>query len=234
VASGGNQALDAAKAASVTIPIVATLGSDPVETGLVSSLNRPEGNLTGVSVFPVQLVAKQLQLARELAPKAQTIAFLENPTNSAAKIGRDEIEAAGKSIGQKIVILDVATEADVGAAFTTLTQNRSGAAIVEADPFFNGIIETLVALAGRSEVPVVFPRREFVLAGGLISYGSSLTEAYRQLGIYAGRVLKGDKPADLPILLPSKYELVLNLKTAKALGFELPTSILLRADEVIE
>ena len=161
------------------IPIVATLGSDPVETGLVSSLNRPEGNLTGVSVFAVQLVAKQLQLARALAPKAQTIAFFENPTNPTAKIGRDEIEAAGKSIGQKIVIIDVATETDVSAAFKTLAQNRSGAAIVESDPFFNGIAEPLVALAGRSGVPVVFPRREFVLAGGLISYGSSLTEAYR-------------------------------------------------------
>ena len=139
-----------------------------------------------------------------------------------------------RAIGQKIVILDVATEADIGAAFTTLTQIRSGAVIVESDPFFNSITESLVALAGRSEVPVVFPRREFVLAGGLISYGSSLTEAYRQLGIYAGRILKGDKPADLPILLPSKFELVVNLKTAKALGFDLPTSILLRADEVIE
>ncbi len=234
VASGGDQAIDAAKAATVTVPIVATIGNDPVEAGLVRSLNRPEGNLTGISVFAVQLVPKQLQLARELAPNAQTIAFLENPTNPNAKIGRGEIEAAGKIIGQEIVILDVATEADSDAAFATLTQHRSGAVIVQSDPFFNGITERLVALAGRSTVPVIFPRREFALAGGLISYGSSLTEAYRQVGIYTGRVLKGDKPADLPILLPSKYELVVNLKTAKTLGFELPTSILLRADEVIE
>jgi putative tryptophan/tyrosine transport system substrate-binding protein len=234
VASGGGQAIAAAIAATSTIPIVATLGSDPVETGLVKSLNRPEGNLTGISVFAVQLVAKRLELAREIAPDAPSIAFLVNPRNPNSRIDRDEIEAAAKTVDQRIVILEAESVPDCGAAFASLAQYRSGVLLIESDPFFNGITQHLVVLAARYAVPVVFPRREFADAGGLMSYGSSLTEAYRQIGIYTGRILKGDKPADLPILLPTKFELVVNLQTAKALGIQMPTSILLLADEVIE
>jgi putative ABC transport system substrate-binding protein len=234
VASAGDQAIDAARAATQAIPIVAALGSDPVESGLVHSLSRPEGNLTGVSVFAVQLVPKQLQLARELAPDAQTIAFLENPNNPTGKIGRAEFEEAGRGLGQHVVIVDLVTEGSSEAAFASLVQNRTRAVIVQSDPFFNGLADRLVELAARFSLPAIFPRREFVVAGGLMSYGSSLTEAYRQIGIYTGRVLKGDKPSDLPIVLPSKYELIVNLKTARASGVDVPTSILLRADEVIE
>jgi putative ABC transport system substrate-binding protein len=234
VASGGNQAIDAARTATQEIPIVSTFGSDPVESGLVQSLSRPEGNLTGVSVFAVQLVPKQLQLARELAPNAQTIAFLENPNNPTAEIGRAEFEEAGRSLGQHVAIVDLVTEAGSEAAFASLIQNRTRAVIVQSDPFFNGLAARLVELAARFSLSAIFPRREFVVAGGLMSYGSSLTEVYRQIGIYTGRVLKGGKPSDLPILLPSKYELIVNLKTARASGVDVPTSILLRADEVIE
>jgi putative tryptophan/tyrosine transport system substrate-binding protein len=234
VASGGDQAMRAAQAATSTIPIVATIGNDPVETGLVRSLNRPEGNLTGVSVFAVALVAKRLELARELAPNAPAIAFLADPNNPNSKLDTREIEDAAQTLDQKVVILSAGTEDECDAAFAGLAQHRAGALIVESDPFFNGIVVRLVILAARHAIPVVFPRREFADAGGLLSYGTSLTEAYRQIGIYTGRVLKGTKPAELPILLPSRYELVLNLKTAKALGITTPTSILLRADEVIE
>jgi putative ABC transport system substrate-binding protein len=234
VASGGDQAVRAAQAATQTIPIVATIGSDPVETGFVRSLNRPEGNITGVSVFAVQLVAKRLELAREFAPNAVTIGFLANPNNSNYKIDIREIDEAAKTLGQKVLILDAGTENECDAAFAELTQHQIGALIVQSDPFFNEIKVHLVVSAARRSIPVVFPRREFTVAGGLLSYGTSLTEAYRQVGIYTGRILKGAKPTELPILLPSRYELVLNLKTAKALGIAVPTSVLVRADEVIE
>jgi putative ABC transport system substrate-binding protein len=234
VASGGDQAVRAAQAATQTIPIVATIGSDPVETGLVRSLNRPEGNITGVSVFAVQLVAKRLELAREFAPEGVAIAFLTNPNNSNYKIDIREIDEAAKPLGQKIIILHAGTEDECDAAFAELAQQPIGALIVQDDPFFNEITVHLVVSAARRSIPVVFSRREFAVAGGLLSYGTSLTEAYRQVGIYTGRILKGTKPSELPILLPSRYELVLNLKTAKALGITVPTSVLVRADEVIE
>jgi ABC-type uncharacterized transport system substrate-binding protein len=220
--------------AAATILIVATIGNDPVATGLVHSLNRPNGNITGVSVFAVQLVAKRLELAHEFVPKAATIGFLANPTNPNAKTDTLEIEDAAKTLGQRVVTFHAGTEDQCDAAFAGLAQQQVGALIVESDPFFNGVTERLVALAARHSVPVVFPRREFAVAGGLLSYGTSLTEAYRQVGIYTGRILKRDKPADLPILLPSRFELVVNLKTAKALSVQTPTSILLLADEVIE
>jgi putative tryptophan/tyrosine transport system substrate-binding protein len=222
VASGGDPA------------ILATIGNDPVETGLVQSLNRPGGNLTGVSVFAVQLVAKRLELAHELVPKSAMVGFLANPANPNSKIDTAEIDEAARTLGHEAVILEAATESECEAAFASLRQRRVAALIVESDPFFNKLTDPLVALALRHSIPVVYPRREFVSAGGLMSYGSSLTEAYRQVGIYAGRILKGDKPSDLPILLPSKFELVVNLKTANSFGLTMPTSILLRADEVIE
>jgi putative ABC transport system substrate-binding protein len=234
VTSAGDQAIRAAQAATRTIPIVATIGSDPVESGLVRSLNRPEGNLTGVSVFAVELVQKRLELARELAPNARMIGLLVNSTNSNSRLDTREAEQGARTLGQEIVILRAGTEDECDAAFAGLAQQQVGALIVQSDPFFNGIIVRLVILAARYGIPVVFPRREFVSAGGLMSYGTSLTEAYRQTGIYTGRILKGATPGELPILLPSRYELVLNLKTAKALGIAIPTSILLRADDVIE
>jgi len=234
VASGGDPAISAAKAATTTIPIVATIGNDPVETGLVQSLNRPGGNLTGVSVFAVQLVAKRLELAHELVPKSAVVGFLANPGNPNSKIDTAEIDQAARTLGHEAVILEAATESECEAVFISLRQRQVAALIVESDPFFNKLTDRLVALAQRHSIPVVYPRREFTSAGGLMSYGSSLTEAYRQVGIYVGRILKGDKPSDLPILLPSKFELVVNLKTANSFGLTMPTSILLRADEVIE
>jgi putative ABC transport system substrate-binding protein len=234
VASGGDQAVRAVQAATRTIPIITTFGSDPVETGLVRSLNRPDGNITGVSVFAVQLVAKRLELAREFTPQAAAIGFLVNPNNANYQIYMREADEAAKALGQKIIVLHAGTENECDAAFAELARQQAGALIVESDPFFNEITVHLVVSAARLSIPVVFSRREFTVAGGLLSYGSSATEAYRQLGIYTGRILNGAKPAELPILLPSRYELVLNLKTAKALGIAVPTSILVRADEVIE
>ena len=234
VAAGGDPAIFAAKAASSEIPMVMTIGNDPVETGLVQSLNRPGGNITGVSVFAVQLVAKRLELARELGASPPAIAFLENPANPNSKIDSVEFEAAAQSLDQPTLIIEAGAESECDAVFATLAERRVGALIVQSDPFFNKITDRLVALAARHMVPVVYPRREFAAAGGLLSYGSSLGEAYRQVGIYTGRLLKGDKPSELPILLPTRFELVANLKTANALGITLPTSILLRADEVIE
>ena len=234
VASGGDQAVRAAQAATRTIPIVATMGGDPVETGFVRSLSRPEGNITGVSVFAVQLVAKRLELAREFAPDAVAIGFLANPNNANYKIDIREIHEAAKTLGQKVIILHAGTENECDAAFADLAQHQVGALIVQSDPFFNQITVHLVVLAAHGSIPVIFSLREFTVAGGLVSYGSSLTETYRQVGIYTGRILKGAKPTELPILLPSRYELVLNLKTAKALGITVPTSVLVRADEVIE
>jgi len=234
VASGGDQAVRAAQAATRTIPIVATIGSDPVETGIVGSLNRPDGNITGVSVFAVQLVAKRLELAHEFTPQAAAIGYLVNPNNANYQIYIREVDEAAKSLGQRIIVLHAGTENECDAAFAELARQQAGALIVESDPFFNEITVHLVVSAARLSIPVVFPRREFTVAGGLLSYGTSLTEAYRQVGIYTGRILKGAKPAELPILLPSRYELVLNLKIAKALGITVPTSVLVRADEVIE
>ena len=234
VASGGDQANQAAKAATATIPIVATIGSDPIETGLVRSLNRPEGNLTGISVFATQLVAKRLELIRELVSNAGAIAFLANPTNPNSKIDERELDEAAKTLGQRVAILHAGSASECDAAFDSLTQQRISGLIIESDPFFNEMTGRLVALAARHSVPVIFPRREFAAAGGLLSYGTSLTEAYREVGLYTAQILKGAKPADLPILLPTRFELVVNLVTAKVFGITIPTSILLRADEVIE
>lgn len=234
VASGGDQAMRAAKDATATIPIVATIGNDPVENGIVASFNRPGGNLTGISVFAVQLVPKRLQLVRELAPDADVIAFLMNPTNPNSSIDTREMEGAARTLRHKIAFVGAASADECDAAFASLARQGIRALIVESDPYFNGLANRFVALAERHSIAAIYPRREFVAAGGLMSYGSSLTEAYRQLGIYTGRVLKGDKPAELPILLPAKFEMVVNLKAAKTLGLTVPPSILLGADEVIE
>ena len=234
VASGGDQVVLAAKAATKTIPIVASIAFDPVDYGIVNSLARPTGNVTGVSLFTGVLVAKRLEVLRELLPNVSTIAFLVNPTNPAASADRKDIELAAKSVGQQVVIVEAATEGECEIAFETIVHGRAGALTIEADPLYVRIREKIVALATRYKLPTIYHSREFMLAGGLISYGSSVIEAYRQLGIYAAQVINGRQPAELPIMQPTKFELVVNLKVAKALDIVVSTSILLRADEVIE
>jgi putative ABC transport system substrate-binding protein len=234
VTSGGDDTVDAARSATTTIPIVTTIGYDPVNGGLVQSLNRPGGNVTGVSVFASDLVPKRVEIAHELAPNAPAIAFLVNPANPDSGLDKAKAEAAAKALGQRVVLLKGASENECDAAFESLAQHQAEVVIVESDPFFNTIRNRLVALARRYRALVVYPRRYFALAGGLISYGSSLTDAYRQLGIYTGRILKGDKASELPFLLPTKFEMVVNLKAATAFGITMPTSLLVRADEVIE
>jgi putative tryptophan/tyrosine transport system substrate-binding protein len=224
-----------AKAATTTISIAFLTGSDPVEIGLVASLNRPGGNMTGVTNLSVEVGAKQLELVHELVPSATVIALLVNPTNPilAETLSRD-LQPAGRAIRQQIRIVSAGTEREIDAAFAGLVQQGVGAVVVGNDPFFNSRPDQLVALAARHAVPVIYPYREFVAAGGLMSYGSSLTDAYRQVGVYTGRILKGEKPADMPVQRAVKLELVINLKTAKALGLDVPMSMLMRVDEVIE
>jgi putative ABC transport system substrate-binding protein len=230
--SGGPLPALAAKNATSTIPIVFSSGSS-VERGLVASLARPGGNLTGISVT-VELTAKRLELLSELVPQAKVIALLVNPYNATATSIIGNAQEAARVKGVQLAILKVGTETEIDAAFATLVQQQPGALVVGADPFIDGRREQIVALTSRHAVPAIYAWREFAAAGGLISYGPSLTSAYRQLGIYAGRVLKGARPADLPVQEPTKYELVINLKTAKALGVTVPQSLLARADEVIE
>lgn len=233
VISGGDAAAREAKAVTATIPIVATFGSDPVENGTVPNINRPGSNVTGISVFAVQLVEKRLELARALVGNSK-IAYLVNPSNPHWKIDLAEMKGAAARLAQDFVVLSASTDAECDELSETLPKADAKALIVESDPFFNGNVDRLVRLAAQTKIAAVFPRREFAAAGGLISYGSSLSDAYRQLGIYTGRVLKGDRPGDLPIVLPTRFETVVNQKTANSLGITLPTDILLRADEVIE
>jgi putative ABC transport system substrate-binding protein len=225
----------AAKAATTTIPIVFGVGADPVQHGLVASLNRPGGNLTGFNQFGIELVAKGLALLHELVPSTTTIGLLGNPNNSLIDelVTRDAL-AAAPAIGIRIQILKATTDREIDAAFESLVQARTGALLVGNDAFFNSRIEQIVALAAHHAIPVMYASPEFIVAGGLISYGTSLTEAYRQLGLYAGRILKGVKPADLPVIQASKFELVINLKTARALGLAIPAKLLALADQVIE
>jgi len=224
-----------AKAATTTIPIVFLTGIDPVNVGLVASLSRPGGNMTGVANLSVEVGSKQLQLLHELVPVATVIALLVNPTNQilAETLSRD-LQAAGRAINQQIRIVSAGTERDIDTTFAGLVQLGVGALVVGNDPFFNSRPDQLVALAARHKVPAIYPYGEFVAAGGLMSYGSSLADAYRQVGVYTGRILKGEKPADLPVQQSTKVELIVNLKTAKALGLNVPLSLLTRADELIE
>jgi putative ABC transport system substrate-binding protein len=208
-------------------------GGDPVQLGLVASLGRPGGNATGVSILGVELDAKRLELLHELVPQATVIAFIVNPNNVSAVYEAEKAQAAARSFGQHLHIMRASTTQEIDAAFANLEQLRAGALLVGTSSFFNVRREQFVALAARHAVPAIFELREFVTAGGLMSYGPSLSEAWRQAGIYTGKILNGAKPADLPVLQPTKFELVINLKTAKALGLTIPQSLLLRADEVI-
>jgi putative ABC transport system substrate-binding protein len=225
----------AAKAATMTIPIVFLTSSDPVEVGLVASLNRPGGNMTGVSNLTVETGAKQMEMLHELVPTATLIALLVNPANPvlADTLSRG-LQAAARAIRQQILVVSASTESDLDTAFTTLVEQRVGALVVGTDPFFNSRPDQLVALAARHAMPAIYPYRELAVAGGLMSYGTSLADAYRLVGVYTGRILKGEKPADLPVQQSTKVEFVINLKTAKALGLTFPITLLGRADEVIE
>jgi len=225
----------AAKAATTIIPIVFLTGSDPVEVGLVASLSRPGGNMTGVANLTVEIGAKQLEFLHELVPAATLIALLVNPANPvlADTLSRD-LQTAARAMRQQILVVSASTERDVDTAFTTLVEQRVGALVVGNDPFFNARPDQLVALAARHAVPAIYPYREFATAGGLMSYGSNLADPYRLVGVYTGRILNGEKPADLPIQQVTKVEFIINLKTAKALGLTFPITLLGRADEVIE
>jgi putative ABC transport system substrate-binding protein len=234
VASGGGFASLAAKSATATIPIVFTFGGDPVAAGLVASLARPGSNLTGVSILAVELNPKRLELLRELVPQARAIALLVNPSNANSGPGVRRAEDLVRPNGMQLHVLKASTDREIDAAFAALAAQQAGALFVFADPFIDSRREQVVALAARHAVPAIYPWREYAIAGGLITYGTSRTAAYRQVGTYVGRILKGAKPADLPVVQPTTFELVVNLKTAKALGITIPPTILGRADEVIE
>jgi putative ABC transport system substrate-binding protein len=234
VTIGGEVSAVVAKAATATIPIVFATGSDPIRSGLVTSLNRPGGNITGVSTFQVQMEPKRLELLRELLPHATTTAVLVNQNNPAAEIRLNDIQTAARSVGQEINILNASTIRDIDTAFAKLAQMRADALLVASDPFFFTRAAQLVVLAARHAIPSLYSRREFVAAGGLMTYTANYDESYRLLGVYAARILKGEKPGDLPIQRPTKFELVINLSTAKALGLDVPPTLLARADEVIE
>ncbi len=234
LASGGAPPAFAARAATSSIPIVFTAIADPREGGLVESLNRPGGNLTGVTILTTELDSKRLELLCTLVPAAKVVAALANPNRTDFAKQVQDVQARAASLARELVVLRAGAETQIDDAFAELKARGAGALAVLADPFFTSRREQIVALAARHAVPAIYQWREFAAAGGLASYGPSITEAYRQSGVYAGRILKGEKPAMLPVLQPAKFEFVLNLRTAKALGLDVPDPLLARADEVIE
>ena len=234
VSTGGEPAALAAKAATSTIPIVFATGADPIRVGLVESYNRPGGNATGINFLTVDMEAKQLGLLHELMPQAKTVAFLYNPKFAAAEGVLYDVQEAARTLGLQINVLHASTDNEINAAFRTMVQQQTAALILAADPFFDTRRSQLVVLAAYNMLPAIYQFREYAAAGGLMSYGIDAVDAYRQVGIYAARILKGAKPVDLPVLQPTKFELVINLKTARSLGLEVPPSLLARADEVIE
>jgi putative ABC transport system substrate-binding protein len=229
-----DQAVRQAKAATSSIPILFALGTDPVADGLVTSISRPGANVTGVVFFSTELGPKRVQLLHQLVPSATTLGMLAFSASPEDRVERSRIEAAAGSTGPRIFIADVAQTSDIDAAFATFAEKRVGAVLVGSGPFFRSHKQQIVALASRYALPTCFPLREYVEAGGLISYGTSITNAYREAGIYAARILKGAKPADLPVVRSTKFELVINLKTAKTLGLSVPQSLLVAADEIFE
>jgi len=234
VTTGGGAAALAAYAATTTIPIVFVNGVDPVSSGLVVSLNRPGGNATGVYIFQQVLEGKRLGLLRELVPSAASIAVLLNPTNANFQTQLRGVQDAARDLGQQVSILSANTEREIDVAFATVAQSGARALLVGSDPFFSSERDQVIALAARHAIPAIYEGREFATAGGLASYGTSLADAYRQAALYAGRILKGEKPADLPIVQPTKFEFVINLKTAKTLGLDVPPGLSASADEIIE
>src|SRR5262249_30156667 len=233
-ATGNTVSPLAAKGATTTIPIVFVAGSDPVKDGLVASFNRPGGNITGVSIISSALVSKQFELLHELVPQVAVVRILLNPSNPNVGFELSDLQSAAQTMGLQLAVLQASTESGIEAAFATLVQQRAGALLVEPDTFFLDRREQLVSLAARHAIPAVYSNLGDPEVGGLMGSGASLAEGYRQAGVYVGRILKGTKPADLPVQAPTKYELVINLKTAKALGLEVPPGLSARADEVIE
>ena len=233
-AAGGNPAGLAAKAATTKIPIIFLTGADPVQFGLVKSLSRPDGNLTGVAALTNTLAPKQLELLREVAPKATVAAFLVNPKNPLAESDTRDVQSAAGTTGQQILILSASNDSDLDNAFAALVQQKAGALLVQSDPFFNSRPDKIVALAARDAIPAIYQWRDFPAAGGLMSYGTDLAEAHRLVGVYTGKILKGAKPTDLPVQQLVKVQFIINLRTAKALGLNVPNTLIGRADEVIE
>jgi putative ABC transport system substrate-binding protein len=233
-ALSGTPAALAAKKATRNIPIVFGNGGDPLASGLVGSLNRPSGNITGVTFYTVELAGKRLELLHELVPTTTVVGFLVNPTNPVGSSEMKDVEAAARAIGVRLQVLNITSERDIDAAFATLHQQRAGALVMGSDPLFFGLQRKLVELAARHAIPAIYIVREFPEAGGLMSYGSKQSDTYHQAGIYVARILQGAKPADLPVMQPTRFEFVINLKTAKALGLTVPPQLLTRADAVIE
>jgi putative ABC transport system substrate-binding protein len=234
VIAANDPAARAAKAAGTTVPVVFATGSDPVRDGLVASLSRPGGNFTGVVFISGELATKRLDVLRQLVPRATTVAMLIGPSTPEVVAERTDVEKAARTFGQDLIIAGATSAGEIEAAFATFIERRAGALFVGVGSFTNSHREAVVALTARHAIPAIYSLREFASIGGLISYGTSITNAYRQAGIYVGRILKGEKPADLPVVQSTKFELVLNLKTARALGLDVPPSLIAIADEVIE